>query len=64
VVDILPSADTWRSGVADENIEAGGDNPHAEGYEPPRIDVLGTVNELTRGPAGVGGDVNGMVISF
>lgn len=35
-----------------------------EGYEPPRVDVLGTLEELTRGPDGPGGDLNGLVISF
>ncbi len=33
-------------------------------YEAPSIEVLGTLEELTRGPAGAGGDVNTMVISF
>ncbi len=35
-----------------------------EPYEPPRIDVLGTVTDLTKGNVGVGGDLNGQVLSF
>jgi hypothetical protein len=51
--------------VADDDIEAGNDNPDPEPYEPPRIDVLGTVNELTRGPdLGPGDFPAAGVISF
>lgn len=35
-----------------------------EDYEPPTVHRLGTVEEFTAGPAGVGGDLNGMTLSF
>jgi hypothetical protein len=57
-------ADTRRFTVADDDIQAGGDTPPDAPYEPPRIDLLGTVKELTHGPSGVGGDLDGHVISF
>ena len=38
--------------------------PSRPRYEPPSVEVLGTVEELTQGPAGVGGDLNSMVITF
>ncbi len=38
--------------------------PSSPEYESPSIEVLGTIEELTEGPVGVGGDVNTMVISF
>jgi hypothetical protein len=42
-----------------------GEEPETpEGYEPPAVRLLGTLEELTGGPVGIGGDLNGMVISF
>ena len=38
--------------------------PDVEPYEPPKIELLGTVGELTQGPDGPGGDINGLVISL
>jgi hypothetical protein len=47
--------------VADEAQEAG-ETPKV--YDPPVLTALGRLNDLTKGPVGVGGDLNGMVISF
>jgi hypothetical protein len=38
--------------------------PSIEPYEPPRIDLLGAVDKLTRGPDPGVGDLDGGVISF
>ena len=45
-------------------VDGRGSEPGPEPYEPPRIDVLGTVGELTRGPDPSPGDVDSGVISF
>lgn len=50
--DDSAAVDTQSSGVLHED------------YEPPVIVVLGTLEELTQGPVAIGGDMNGMVISF
>jgi hypothetical protein len=63
MIDIVPTA-SLEVAVAEDELDAGGENPDGEPYEPPRIDLLGTVAELTRGPVGAGGDLNGFVISF
>jgi hypothetical protein len=53
------------SGVPEAHVaRAIGVRGSVEAYEPPAIAVLGTLAELTGGPVGAGGDVNGMVISF
>ncbi len=54
-------------GVGEDDVTAvGATAPERDPdpYEPPKIELLGTVGALTRGPVGVGGDLDGMVISF
>lgn len=58
--------------MAHEDTTGGGhespadDAPSARpaGYEPPAVEVLGTVEDLTRGPQAGSGDVPSGVIAF